>query len=140
MPQSSASPDTTSQASSAGLELGPTRLWSLDIIDEILAGTRDPRLLRTADRKGMTAASYAAMAGARAADRLMPLLQLLEAPEEGEDRIALLQQTLSALAEAQLRLEAKLDAVIVLLTDAASSRPGSGQASAGSVRKARSGT
>lgn len=68
-------------------------------------------------------------------DRLKDQLEELTRPmSDDEDRIAVIQQLLGAIAAGQIRQERKLDRLIALLTAAASSRSGSGLASATTTR------
>lgn len=89
--------------------------WSVEDLREILNGSvADPQvqeLLRTADRKGLSPVSFAALRAAATADSLTPLLELLEPPQEGEDRMEQMLRALEAVAERLDRIEAKVDAL-----------------------------
>ena len=107
----------------------PPPHWGDTEIEDILHGDRPAEQAREADRKGLTGYTYAALKAADRTRRIEAKLDELAAPPaEGQDRIAQLLDLLSALAEAQLRTEAKLDTLLLGPIASASraprSRPG----------------
>lgn len=89
------------------------RPWSLEDVREILAGAADPSQLRervrTADRKGLSPVTFAAMKAAATADSLTPLLGLLEPPgEEERSKLDLILDLLERVAENQVELGRRL--------------------------------
>jgi len=113
--------------------------WSVEDVKEILAGTVDPAMvqerIRTADRKGLSPVTFAAMKAAATADSLLPLLELLEPPGEQEkSKIDLMLDLLERIAEGQIGLARRMDALESLMSGwSAASRSGSPTAS---VRRA----
>jgi hypothetical protein len=103
-----------------------TRPHSLDILDQILAGTLSPeaarKVLNTYDGKGLTPVGYAALSAARDAHSLLELKQLL-GPTEGkqsemEAAIGLIEQIASSQArqeERQARMEERQERMEHLL-------------------------
>ncbi len=90
--------------------------WSVEDIEEILTGeVEDGQVLerlRTADRKGLSPTSFAALKAAATADSLTPLLALLDPPTEQEtSSIDLVLTLLERVAESQLRIEQRLGAI-----------------------------
>ena len=68
-----------------------------------------PSVLRETDRRGLAPVQYAAIQAATAADSLLPLLSLLEPPQEREtSQLDLVVTLLEAIAESQARLERRL--------------------------------
>ena len=105
-------PRSASQAAKPGSP-GPrpaiTRRWSPDDIREILAGAsqHDPR--QSLDRSGLNPVAAGAMLAAERADRLLPLLELLEPKTQDEpSKIDQLLQLLEGIAQSQIRTEARL--------------------------------
>ena len=88
-----------------------SRMWTVeDLRDHVAMVTADPAgMLRTLDRRGLGPIQFAALQSAIATDSLLPLLALLEPPQEKETSqldqiIALLKQV----AESQIRTERRL--------------------------------
>lgn len=85
--------------------------WSMQDLREIVAmAVQDgPAILRETDPRGLAPIQFAAIQAATTADLLLPLLSLLEPPQEQEksqiDQIIVLLETI---AESQSRLERRL--------------------------------
>ena len=92
------------------------RTWSDEQIAALTEGTMpDDRIqeaMRSRDSRGLDPTTYAVLRTARRTEALTPLLALLDPPEAKEqtqlDQVIAL---LEAIAEAQLRLEARLVAI-----------------------------
>ena len=67
----------------------------------------DPKALLEHDNKGLSPVAFSALKSATATDSLLSLLE--EGPEGGEDPIQQIKDLLESIAEAQIRLEGKLD-------------------------------
>lgn len=86
--------------------------WSLDAIRSILNGTSNEDA-NSRDPKGLVAPTAAAMLAAETADRLVPLLSLLDPPREGEvNQMKVLLDLVEAIAAGLTRVESKLDALV----------------------------
>ena len=85
-----------------------TRRWSPDDIRQILAGAsqHDPR--QSLDRAGLNPVAAGAMLAAERADRLLPLLELLEPKQDEPSKVDQLLQLLESIAQSQIRTEARL--------------------------------
>jgi hypothetical protein len=83
-------------------------IWRVSDVGEILAGATDPRKISEKDRIGLTPVTYSAMEAARAANALMPLLELLEPTEAEQDKLQLLLDLLEKIADSQIRTERRL--------------------------------
>lgn len=113
------------------------RHYSLDDSRRLLSGIEETNALREPDRRGLTLPMFSILDTAVSVDRLKDQLEELMRPtSDDEDRIAVIQQLLEAIAAGQIRQERKLDRLIALLTAAASSRSGSGLASDTMTRSA----
>ena len=90
--------------------------WSVEDLREILAGTVEDseaaERIRTPDRKGLSPVSFAAMRAAATTDSLLPLLDLMEPPGEGEKaKLDLVLDLLERIAQGQLALARRMDAL-----------------------------
>ena len=97
------------------------RTWSDTEISALTEGTMsDDRIRETlhgTDSRGMTPTSYAVLRTARRTESLTALLTLLDPPEAREQTpIDQVLRLLEAIAEAQLRLEARMVAIESRLT------------------------
>ncbi len=83
--------------------------------------------MREPDRRGLTLPMFSILDTPVSVDRLKDQLEELTRPTpDDEDRIAVIQRLLEAIAAGQIRQERKIDRLMALLTAAASSRSGSG--------------
>ena len=97
------------------------QVWTDTRIAEMTEGTMpDARIqetLRATDSRGMNPTSYAVLRTARRTESLTALLTLLDPPEAREQtQIDQVLRLLEAIAEAQLRLEARMVALESRLT------------------------
>ena len=85
--------------------------WSTEDLRGVLQGTSDTHLVREADRKGLSMATFGAMTAAVTSEALLPLLDLLEPPVDGEtSKIDVVIALLEQIAASQARIEARLAA------------------------------
>ena len=92
------------------------RIWSdtqiAEMTDGVMPDAKIQEALRSRDSRGLDPTTYAVLMTARRTEALTPLLALLDPPEAKEqtqlDQVIAL---LEAIAEAQLRLEARLVAI-----------------------------
>lgn len=93
--------------------LGPTGLWGEDLIAEIMAGTEENpvELLRTLDRKGISAPTYAVLRTLLATRELLPLRQLLEPTPQESGKVDLLLEAVERVLDSQQQILARLDAI-----------------------------
>jgi hypothetical protein len=82
----------------------------MDDVSKILDGVLTPEqaraLLNSFDRKGLNPITFAALQGAKASDKLLSLLQLLEPPTKAEEsQLDQVVKLLEQIAASQIRIE-----------------------------------